>query len=183
MASLTQAQLREELYKALEDAKSMFNDGLVDEKEYGDLKAHELVKYKTAVAALSSATAPPVAHPPKQKPDAPRPVSQPQTPPAQVVRTDVNPAPKRLAPVLSPSLSRRQRPRPSSPPLQPDSALQEGQKEADESISLPDKVSVDPDMYERLRTPPIFRRKGAALRRTVVLNGGESDVQKESLSF
>lgn len=181
MASLTQAQLREELYKALEDAKSMFNEGLVDEKEYGDLKSHELVKYKTAVAALSSAPVAHTPHPAKQQPDAPRPVSQPGTPPAQVVKTDTNPAPKRSAPVLSPSLPRRQRPRPSSPPNEPEGPVQEDEKVADEGISLPDKVSVDPDMYERLRTPPIFRRKGAALRRTVVVNGGDSDGQKQSL--
>jgi hypothetical protein len=55
MPQTSQAQLREELSKALKDAKSMFDDGLVDEKEYGDLKQHELAKYKAAVATLAAA--------------------------------------------------------------------------------------------------------------------------------
>lgn len=183
MTSLTQAQLREELSKALQDAKSMFNEGLVDENEYGDLKSHELKKYKTAVAALSSAPPAPAPEPPSQQVPPPRSIPLPRTPPRQVVRMDRNPTLKRPAPVISTALPRHQKPRPSSPARRPEEPVQEKEQVPDEAISLPEKVSVDPDMYERLRTPPIFRRKGAALRRRVVVNGTDSDIHKQSLSF
>jgi hypothetical protein len=167
MASLTQAQLREELVKALKDAKSMFSDGLVDEQEYGDLKSHELAKYKAAVAALSSAP-PATAR------------FQPETSPNS---KSSKPAPleEGLEALPGASSARHEAAQTSSPALSPERTPEDN--EFIPPAAVAGSVAVDPDMYERLRTPPIFRRRSAALRRTVVLNGTDADSLRHSLSF
>jgi hypothetical protein len=130
----TQPELRDALKVALQDAKALFDDGLLDEQEYVDLKQLELRKYKDALASLSTAeqpgfsTPPRLAEPPAEEQTDPAP-EQEFTPPDQRVHTD--------------------------------------QVEA---------IDVDPDVYERLRTPPIFRRRSATARRTVVLSRNDLDV-------
>lgn len=196
----TQAQLREELSKALKDAKFMFTDGLIDEKEYGDLKSHELAKYKTAVAALSAppATARPRATPRANtaKPKAPAPplrTSAPSAPDSSRVeasnsRTHASPygqqqaqEPHQTQQVHRPEGTQEVQ-HPVHPqqqvlqqqPLQPQHPHESSGSAEQQPPSI--SVEVDPDMYERLRTPPIFRRRSAAAKRTVVLEGGDGEL-------
>jgi hypothetical protein len=129
-----QTELREALKVALQDAKALFDDGLLDEHEYVDLKQLELRKYKDALASLSGVEQSDLSTPPRQ----PRPPAEPQA---------------RNSP-------------------EQDSTIQVPKPPAAHAEAM----DVDPDVYERLRTPPIFRRRSATARRTVVLSCNDLDV-------
>lgn len=154
MPSTTQAELRDALRIALQDAKACFDDGLVDEQEYADLKSHELRKYKAALESLNdipvcqvvqstqaSAQQPRISPDKYSSPDAHVASEEPKTSPHSADASEYLPS----ACVVSDA----------------------------RHYSLSDIVSVDPDTYERLRTPPIFRRRSATARRTVVLDGND----------
>lgn len=161
----TQAQLREELSKALKDAKFMFDDGLIDQKEYGDLKSHELAKYKAAVAALPTTPAPSRAR------TAPRSTAKSKAgqPSARTQATAIQDGNFPAEPEAQGQ---------ESPP--PAQAMTPERGDASQVPQLPLSVEVDPDTYERLRTPPIFRRRSLAAKRTVVLEDDDADMLFQS---
>jgi hypothetical protein len=130
----TQPELRDALKVALQDAKALFDDGLLDEQEYVDLKQLELRKYKDALASLSTGEQPGFTTPPR------------------ATQSTGEPLPD---------------PGPEEESTPPDQRVQSNLEEA---------IDVDPDVYERLRTPPIFRRRSATARRTVVLSRNDLDV-------
>jgi hypothetical protein len=186
--------LRDQLKVALTDAKCMFDEGLVDQHEYGELKAHELRKYKHALASLNAVAGSDAAPrtPPPRGPHQHRdnhsdvPSGRPGRHGSSTLTTSeaalavANAWGSGDATVLStpdrcPALPRNQR---YDEPETGSASAAAAAVSAVASAQLLDSDSIlgDPDVYERLRTPPIFRRRSATARRTVVLSGTE--VQK-----
>lgn len=147
--------LREKLKVALQDARNLYDDGLLDEKEFKDLKSHELGKYKEQLAAViakcisRAVESEPVGpHSPKKM----MPVTTPiRTPMTSRVRVEA----------LRPS------PASTGSPTSPSTVLGERQKRGKEEV-----VYVDASTYKRLTTPPIFRRRSKN-KRKIVLPSGE----------
>lgn len=156
MSSATaESALRDKLKVALQATRRLFDDGLVDENEFKDLKAHELRKYKEQLAAVTSA---------------PLPSSDDCTP----RRADLRPAPGEMRTPCADRSARghllsdgwhsgMKRPREEdTPPLARSAPGPRG-------VSEKDLVYVDPEVFRRLTTPPIFRRRRAAGMRRIVL--------------
>lgn len=222
-----QTVLREKLKIALQDVRKLYDDGLVDENEFKDLKAHELSKYKeqltslisvegstamettptsTPAAAISTTagvnstaatagaiTTAATAAAPVQgselqllkaelalttpgKPSLP-PTQRGTTPPLVMVPTS-HIATGSTTPVVTGVVTPMSTPRPtkmrvlyrSSPagrlsfgqPTSPRSAPPRMRSRTRELVHLP------PSSYQRLTTPPIFRRRPAHKRRIVI---------------
>lgn len=87
--------LRDELKVALQDAKDLFDTDLLDEREFKDLKAHEIRKYKDKLALLSppasspATTASPTPVRTPEQPPRPPPVHPFRTPPSAPARPRV----------------------------------------------------------------------------------------------
>jgi hypothetical protein len=209
--------LRDQLKVALTDAKGMFDEGLIDQQEYGELKAHELRKYKTALASLNAIAvtdaSPPPSLPPidRRLPSIPE---RPQLQPSSFTRAELLPHPVQPPgwPTAAPMTPReaalavadawgggdgtglvtpeRRPPLPLSVRHAPSERGDPGaaaaavfSATAAAQLTEPDNILSNPDVYERLRTPPIFRRRSATARRTVVLSGTEVDkLRQEGVS-
>lgn len=145
MVSDAEAILREKLRVALQDAKNLYDEGLLDEKEFKDLKAHELGKYKEQLAALTTS-------------DQPSRPAERTTPPSERKQ----PAPNGAAgtPLRTPVNIRMRheasRPSPGSvetPPSVPHTPSERIRPNKEDILVL------DANTYARLTTPPIFRRR------------------------
>lgn len=151
MASDEAVVLREKLKIALQDARNLFDDGLLDSKEFKDLKAHELDKYKEDLAALTASST---------------------SRAAEGTQPDLQSAEKMAAmttPVRNPLTGRVRvealRPSPSSSnsPTSPPTAMGDRSKRGKDEV-----VYVDAITYNRLTTPPIFRRRSRNKKKIVL---------------
>ncbi len=154
-ASSPETALREKLKIALQDAKRLFDDNLIDEDELKDLKAHEICKYKRKLDSLATATtttATTVAlSPAATSTDTPRPITP--------IVPSLPPLVHRTPPFAS---IRRYRGEDEPPaPFSAPPAIRK-RRRGDPTIY------VEPEIYQRLTTPPIFRRRPRAKRRIVV---------------
>lgn len=155
MVSDAESLLRENLKVALQDARNLYDDGLLDEKEFKDLKAHELGKYKEQLTAVTAKCISRAAE------------SMPAEPPSAKKMVPVT------TPIRTPMTSRLRvealRPSPASTgsPTSPPTVLGDRQKRGKEEV-----VYVDASTYKRLTTPPIFRRRSKN-KRKIVLPCGE----------
>lgn len=165
-----QTALRNKLKVALQYAKQLFDDGLVDVSEFRDLKATELTKYKEQLANL--AASPKSAHAPQKE-------TPPKAPPSRqsilLAAPPKTPPPHKTLRITSPPTSRRlcssSNPPPGgatvlASPRTPDKSPQSGAKgvgvgstSAVARTPLRDPVYLDVHTYCRLTTPPIFRRR------------------------
>lgn len=143
--------LRDKLKVALQDARRLYDEELIDGNEFKDLKANELDKYKEQLAALTTTSISRAAE--GSQPDPPNteklismstPVRNPMTGRVRV---------EALRP--SPSLSNS----PPSPPTVLGDRLKRGKDEV---------VYVDANTFKRLTTPPIFRRRSRNKRKIVL---------------
>lgn len=154
MASDAESVLREKLKVALQDARQLFDDGLVDEKEFKDLKTHELTKYKEQLAAITATTT--LTRPIESTPPAKTRTSKSEdiTPMSTPLTTRLHGAQLRHTPSDDhPGIS-------STPPSQQQSTPRK--RSADDLVYLPVNT------FKRLATPPIFRRRAVKKRRVPV---------------
>lgn len=147
MASDAESVLREKLKVALQDARNLFDEGLVDEKEFKDLKAHELHKYKEQLAAITVTS---VTHPAD--------TASPETGHNSTVSTPVS-TPLKASGRKDPWRSSANL---TASPISPTSHVTKSYKK-ESNILL-----VDKDTYNRLTTPPIFRRRSRNKRKIVL---------------
>lgn len=144
MGSDTDAErvLRDKLKVALQDAKNLFDDDLLDEKEFKDLKAHEIGKYKEQLAALTANLNPS---------PSPTNTASPQSDRQRAVNGTSLRTPDKAR--LRQPLSRPFTTSLGTPPsiTRPQSSRKKGQKE--------EVLYLDANAYNRLATPPIFRRR------------------------
>lgn len=164
-----QTVLREKLKVALRDIKQLFDDNLVDEVEYKDLKANELSKYKEKLAALApgeGSTTPTVSSPfpvPRNKASLHTPMATPTptrgglpprlTYPPSVTKSEPTCSPM---PKMNAGTPQRSTPHTDTPLRTPASARHHH------------RIYLDPIHAIRLSTPPIFRRRPVQKRRIVV---------------
>lgn len=151
--------LREKLKVALQDAKKLYDDGLLDENEFKQLKTHELTKYKEELSIITSNMA-------KKVSSASTPIPPSITPPnpkSQFSRKDLTP----LGTPMRPSPMR---------PMQIFISPHAAKKANADSV-----VVVDPNTYKRLTTPPIFRRR-APKKRKIVLPSAQLKALQDDLS-
>lgn len=148
MASDAASELREKLKVALQDARNLFDDGLIDEKEFKDLKAHEISKYKEQ---LSGITPTPVSRTPDNGSPKPNPNSASTTPLSTPLKSTVSRDDWRPVPTLAAS------------PASPTALALSRQKRQQNNVLL-----VDKETYDRLTTPPIFRRRSRNKRKIVL---------------
>ncbi|PXF49520.1 hypothetical protein BWQ96_00590 [Gracilariopsis chorda] len=127
-----QQQLREKLKVALQDARKLYDDGLLDENEFKDLKAHELEKYKEQLAAITAPSKPLNSH---QTPPPPSATTPTRTPLNVRFRKQALASPASAPSYLSPPSHIRPR------------------------FAREDVLYVDSSTFQRLTTPPIFRRR------------------------
>lgn len=155
MVSDAESLLREKLKVALQDARNLYDDGLLDEKEFKDLKAHELGKYKEQLAAVTAKSISRAVEGSQSEPSSAKkmfPITTPiRTPITGRVRVEA----LRPSPASTGS--------PSSPPTVLGDRTKHGKD---------DVVYVDASTYKRLTTPPIFRRRSRN-KRKIVLPCGE----------
>lgn len=139
--------LRDKLKVALQDARRLYDDGLLDDTEFKDLKAHELSKYKEQLAVLTASAISRAIE--KTPPEKPREKLANVTP----ICTPLNERLRQEALRPSPNSA----PVPSSPQTMP------RLKRPEE-----DTIYVDSSVYRRLTTPPIFRRRQSKPRKIVI---------------
>ena len=154
-ASSPETALREKLKVALQDAKRLFDDDLIDEDELKDLKAHEICKYKKKLDSLATATtttATTVAlSPAATSTETPRPITP--------IVPSLPPLTHRTPPFAS--IHRYRADEEAHAPFSAPPAIRK-RRRSDATIY------VEPEIYQRLTTPPIFRRRPRAKRRIVV---------------
>lgn len=159
MTTDAEGALRENLKVALQHAKQLYDDGLVDEREFKDLKAHELSKYKEHLGALTASVISRTVE--RTPPDTKRIKSDDVTPISSPMNTRMCPDASRTSPPSAPSsASPRRRP-----------------KSKDDQL-----IYVDSNTLKRLTTPPIFRRRSAKKRKIVIPRGqlqGLENLQEE----
>lgn len=159
------AHLREALKVALQDAKAMFDDGLLNDEEYKDLKSHELSKYKSALSNIDDAgpreaQAPPSSHAEGTHAQAKHDVA--------LLRECEDPAKASSAFASTPR----------EPVEAPDDGEPAGRDNPRSQSAAGEREghAVDDSeagLYDRLHMPPIFRRKSMSSRRTIVIDGRE----------
>lgn len=165
-----QTVLREQLKVALRDAKQLFDDNLLDETEYKDLKANELSKYKEKLAALvpGEGSTTPTMSSPFTVPRGTRISLTPMTTPT-TAGGSLPPRVKHLhsATKSEPSFTPSPHPNAATPrSLTPRTAtpLKKSGGKAQHEF----EACMDPIHALRLSTPPIFRRRAVRKRRITV---------------
>lgn len=148
MASDAESLLREKLKVALKDARNLFDEALIDEKEFKDLKHHELRKYKEHLAAITSTS---IARPVEAA-----------TPEAAHNSTASTP----LCTPLKGSIRKelwKSSANVTASPISPTAHALKSHKHENNNVLL-----VDKDTYNRLTTPPIFRRRSRNKRKIIL---------------
>lgn len=167
-----QTVLRDQLKVALRDIKQLFDDNLVDETEYKDLKANELAKYKEKLAALVPGEQPRTPHMASpyaisfNKREIHTPTATPtptrgQLPPRSAQLHSATKSEPRRIPSLHPGESTPRRsvvPRSASTSCHTTPTANHGET----------PIHLDLNTALRLATPPIFRRRAVRRRRITV---------------
>eukprot|EP00177_Eucheuma_denticulatum_P002859 GFKZ01005129.1.p1 GENE.GFKZ01005129.1~~GFKZ01005129.1.p1 ORF type:complete len:169 (+),score=21.57 GFKZ01005129.1:279-785(+) len=148
MATDAASELRDKLKVALQDARNLFDDGLIDEREFKDLKAHEISKYKEQLSSIppTSISRIPDTGSPQHNPN-----SASTTPLSTPLKSSVNRDDWRPSTTLAAS------------PASPTGLALSRQKRQQNNVLL-----VDKETYDRLTTPPIFRRRSRNKRKIVL---------------
>lgn len=143
--------LRDKLKVALQDARRLYDEELIDGNEFKDLKANELDKYKEQLAALTTTSISRAAEGSQPDPPSTEKLISMTTPVRNPMTGRVRVEALRPSPTSSNS--------PPSPPTVLGDRLKRGKDEV---------VYVDANTFNRLTTPPIFRRRSRNKRKIVL---------------
>ncbi|CAN8066599.1 unnamed protein product [Agarophyton chilense] len=137
-------KLRETLKLALQDARKLYDGGLIDENEFKALKDLELTKYKQELTAIPDTSAAAISSSPVTKTTRLAPLTPVRTPLTTRLNHSVRQSPASAPSYLSPPTQIKPR------------------------FSKEEVLVVDSGTFQRLTTPPIFRRRRSRKRRIIV---------------